>query len=661
MKRAGWLLALGVLPGVLWVAGCDDDEGAGTTDATAGADVGDFFDATVDAGRDAGADLSLDAAADAGPDAAADTETDAACTFAGPAVATPAAPPIHTPRWAFEPWISKDISDRADTEAFVAGFKARDIPVGVVVLDSPWETHYNTFIPNPNRYPDFAELVSNLRADGVRTVLWTTQMVNSLGIDFEQGGDRYVGAASNFAEGQLCDFYVNDGAQYTWWKGRGSALDFNNPLATTWWHRQYDALLDLGVAGWKLDFGEQYLRTDEIRTATGTVTLQQYSEKYYEDFYAYGATRQTTAEFITMVRPYDKSYEFEGRFFARPEHAPVAWVGDNRRNWDGLVDALDHLFRSALAGYVVIGSDVGGYLDFEDVGINPGPDVPFDRENFLRWVAVGAMTPFFQLHGRANLAPWTVEPDPDEVVAIYRYWAHLHQALIPFWYSLAERAYAGGPNLMVPVNADEASWAGDWRYTLGDAFLVAPLVAAGGVRSVALPAGADWYDWWQPGADPAPGGTTLANVDSTDLQRIPLYVRAGALIPLHVSNDANALGDAASAGHLTVLAWPGAEASRFDLVDIDERPTALALAPEGAGIRLEIGRAPQPVWVRLRQAQAPARVTGAGDAAESRAVLADQATGWFFDAETSMLWIHWPASAQPLAATVQPPQAKRAR
>jgi len=43
-------------------------------------------------------------------------------------------PPIHTPRWAFEPWISKDISTTADTYAFVDGFRERDIPVGAVVL-----------------------------------------------------------------------------------------------------------------------------------------------------------------------------------------------------------------------------------------------------------------------------------------------------------------------------------------------------------------------------------------------------------------------------------------------------------------------------------------------------------------------------------------------
>src|SRR5258706_16213528 len=45
------------------------------------------------------------------------------------------APPIHTPRWAFEPWLSKDYSSADDTLGFVQGSIDRGIPVGVAVLD----------------------------------------------------------------------------------------------------------------------------------------------------------------------------------------------------------------------------------------------------------------------------------------------------------------------------------------------------------------------------------------------------------------------------------------------------------------------------------------------------------------------------------------------
>src|SRR5262249_59740988 len=98
----------------------------------------------------------------------------------------------------FEPWISKDISSTDDTYDFVGGFESRGIPVGAVVLDSPWETNYNTFVPNPVRYHDFADLVSKMHAKGVRVVVWTTQMVNSSSFDAEPGGDAYDGAAPLF-------------------------------------------------------------------------------------------------------------------------------------------------------------------------------------------------------------------------------------------------------------------------------------------------------------------------------------------------------------------------------------------------------------------------------------------------------------------------------
>ena len=86
-----------------------------------------------------------------GPDEVVpDDDADGECEFRT-AADDVAPPPVFTPRWAFRPWISKDISDGADTRAFVQGFADRDIPVGVIVLDSPWETHYNTFVVNPQR------------------------------------------------------------------------------------------------------------------------------------------------------------------------------------------------------------------------------------------------------------------------------------------------------------------------------------------------------------------------------------------------------------------------------------------------------------------------------------------------------------------------------
>ena len=355
---------------------------------------------------------------------------------------------------------------------------------------------------------------------------------------------------------------------------------------------------------------------------------------------------QNPEAFVTMVRPWDRSYEFGGRFYARPEHAPVAWVGDNRRDWVGLVDALDHMFRSAQAGYVIVGSDVGGYLDRNDRDFSQ--DVPFDTLVFARWTAAAALTPFMQLHGRANIAPWTVPDHGDETVALYRYWATLHDELVPFFDSLAEQAYAGGANLMRPVGNDPAAWQDDWRWMLGDAFLVAPIVDAGGTRDVALPAGSRWYDWWTPGGSALAGGQTLAGVAATR-QQIPLYVREGAIVPLEVTNDATGLGTTASVGASTVLIWPASETTSFTVRDDDGGQTRITAARDPGGAWIELSRTPRPVVLRVRMDAAPVAVTRNGApvsaAADRAAVLASGGDAWAYDVAERMLWVRGAAGA----------------
>ena len=616
---------------MICLAACSN-KGAPTPDA--GSELGD-----ASSPDDAGTDIGE--TSDFGADVHA-PDLNEACTYA---VTTPENVPIpdriHTPRWAFEPWISKDISDAADTYAFVDGFRSRDIPVGVVVLDSPWETNYNTFIPNPDRYPNFDQMVADLRSSGVRTVLWMTQLTNEGSFDVEVGGDIYDGAASNHAEALACGFFVNDGEQYTWWKGRGGSIDFFNPTARQWWHEQQDPLYELGIAGWKLDFGDSYVHGDTVRTAAGEVPHQQYSESYYKDFYDYGIHRLGHDEFVTMVRAWDESYNHEGRFHARPEHAPVVWVGDNRRDWFGLEDALDHIFRSAAAGYVVIGSDLGGYLDRDDKSL--ATRIPFDRTNFMRWLAQSALTPFMQLHGRANLTPWTLpdDPDPDESVAHYRFWSHLHTELIPFWYSLAEASYAGEASGIIRPLGAESTWAGDYRYMLGDALLVAPILDETGLRDVDVPDG-QYYDWWDDQMYVGPSTFTFDVSD--DLRRIPLLVKRGAIIPIVSSSDVAGLTEGGLGAADVVLTWPATTLTSFVVHDDDDQTTTVDVQDRTDDVRIATSRARRPLVVRLRFDDVVTSVTVDGvavtEVSDEAGLLAQAA----YRVDAPYLWISSPPS-----------------
>ncbi|MGZ3473814.1 MAG: TIM-barrel domain-containing protein [Polyangiales bacterium] len=587
------------------------------------------------------------------PTPSPDAETDACtCTFDCTPEEDKPAPTPHTPRWAFRPWISKDISDRADTYAFVKGFEDRDIPVGAVVLDSPWETNYNSLIPNPKRYGDFAGMVKDLHAKDIRVVLWITQMVNYQSFDFEMGGDSYPTESPNYEEGLACGFFVNKGTSYGWWKGVGGAIDFFNPKARRWWHAQQDVVLDAGIDGWKLDFGDSYVdpdvNTGNVETAQGGVPHQQYSERYYQDYLTYGVSKRGK-DFLTDVRPWDESYQFKGRFFARREHAPIAWVGDNRRDWFGLKDALDEIMRSAKANYVAIGSDIGGYLDKDDKDLTIA--IPADTLVFARWTGVAAFTPFFQLHGRANLAPWTVGDHADETVALYRYWAKLHDAMVPFFYSLAEEAWKNGNGIIAPASD---TWTDDFRFLVGDAFLVAPIIDATGKRDVQLPAGR-WYDWWT--GEPTDGGKSVSVDVSSDRAKVPVFVHEGAIVPLDVVDDANALGTKAGKGARTIAIWPTID-SKFPLHDEDDAITTIeAKLGEMGDATITLSRATKPTILRVRLDATATKATVDGTPlaiVTTRDAFDAAASALFVEPAQHLAWVKVPASTKATTIAISP-------
>ena len=551
--------------------------------------------------------------------------------------------PIHTPRWAFEPWYSQDYSTAEETLNIVDTSLEYGIPVGVVVLDSPWETNYNTFEfdQNPGRYPNPEAFIQKLGDKGVRVVVWMTQFINSTSFDLEKRSTiQYESPSPGYDLALSCGFFVDDGEEWSWWKGRGASIDFFNPSAVAFWHSLQDKVLDLGVAGFKLDFGDSYIRRDTIKTYKGEVSHQEYSEAYYADFYRHGVHKRGR-DFVTMVRGWDESYDFEGRFFARPEHAPVVWAGDNRRDWVGLVDALDTIFRSVAAGYVVVGSDIGGYLDRDDKNML-GPQIPFDSLVFARWTAVSALMPFMQLHGRDDLMPWTVPENTEESLLMYRYWANLHHGLVPFLYSLAEETYAKrAPGIMRLVGNDPSEWNGDFRYWLGDAFFVAPIVDDSNARDIALPEGHRFYDWWTPEADAIEGGSVLGNYE-VPFERIPVFVREGAIIPFNLDSDVVFAHGSLAKDKLTVLVWPSEDKSSFTLHDEDDETTKIEAQAQNETTTVSLSRTLRATVFRIRTAKAPTSVEVNGNAVEASAsleTLLGGEGGYFYEESTRMTWV----------------------
>jgi alpha-D-xyloside xylohydrolase len=187
---------------------------------------------------------------------------------------------------------------------------------------------------------------------------------------------------------------------------------------------------------------------------------------------------------------------------------------------------------------------------------------------------------------------------------------------------------------------------------VGDAFLVAPFYEAGSTRDVALPAGASWYDWWATDADPVPGGTTLtAYAGASEPGRIPLFVREGAIVPMHVRDDATGIGTAGQASAQTWLVWPSATETTFTTHDEDGMTTTLTASASGITLSRIAGEA----YVRVRVAARPPTLsTEAGPLTEvtDRATLDGSTEAWWWEAATRSAWIKLPVTATPRTITL---------
>lgn len=123
---------------------------------------------------------------------------------------------------------------------------------------------------------------------------------------------------------------------------------------------------------------------------------------------------------------------------------------------------------------------------------------------------------------------------------------------------------------------DQASWAGDYRYSVGPAFFVAPLLDGIGARSVVLPFGARYSGWWDDAAAVLEAGATVSRSYAGDPIEIPLFLREGFIVPLDGDTAGAGMSDAYATTlglplpgrALVVLATPADTATTFALHDV---------------------------------------------------------------------------------------------
>jgi len=446
--------------------------------------------------------------------------------------------PALLPEWAYGHWKSRDVyGHERDVLEDLEGYVEHQLPLDAIVIDSPWESQYNTWLFNPLQFPDPKRLVASLRAAGVRTVVWVTPWVNLDSGDGQRPGDLgserlHARPAANYAEGVWAGHFVRgaDGRPWVgrWWMGTGSLVDFTSPRARRWWRRRARTVLELGVEGIKADDGEGYYLPPDARFADGRSGAE--AGWRYGDLYR-----------RTMQRALDEVHPESGVLFGRSgwsgqQATGITWGGDQASDFWSLRALVAATLTAAASGFSNWSHDVGGYLGRRLVERCP-------RELLLRWVQFGCFTPLMHAHGRFEQEAWRYD---SKTLGAYRDYLLLHERLVPYIRAAAATAARCGLPIIRPLclvePSDPHGWTMDDTYLFGPSLWVAPVLEQGATeRRVHLPRG-DWLDFWTH-EEVSGGGELIATAPP---ERIPVWVRAGSLLVTYPADHvATGLGDVA--------------------------------------------------------------------------------------------------------------------
>jgi len=526
-----------------------------------------------------------------------------------------------TPQWAYGVWMwEDDHNTQAAIYDIVNGCAKYDLPLSAVIVDSPWETAYNNFEWDRAHYPDPQRMINDCHARGVRVNMWMTCLMNVRGKQADARGS----AVDLYAIGKQKGYFANGGKTIKWWKGEGAFIDYTNPEAVEWWHGLMDRVLLMGTDGWKVDGAAERFPEFGGFGKGGPIKTMDYVDAYYRDTYQHLLRRNPAG--ATMVRSCDIGENgYTGRH-APLDAAPVTWFGDQEHRWgkNGLSDAVQDQFLAMAKGYSVMGTDIAGY--------DRAHDAVIPRRLYIRWLQWSTFLPFFLNGGHDEHRPWKWDR---EFFDIYRRFAWAHQELAPYWYSQVHERHDGGPPFM-------KAGPGRREYTIGDQLLVAIMYEDETTRRVVFPPG-DWIDYFDNAT--VYRGPSEAEV-RVPLDRYPVFVRRGSIIPLQVANGHAGYGDKSSAGAVTLDIYPdaGREAA-FALWDEKAGKTDVRCASKGGVTAVSVEGGVRDYVVRMLMGAGPkaVRLAAGGEAKPmqelDRGGWEARSAGWRYDAADRRLWI----------------------
>jgi alpha-D-xyloside xylohydrolase len=411
-------------------------------------------------------------------------------------------------------------------------YRQKNLPLDVMVVDFLNMTKQGELDLDPKRWPDPAGMNRELHAMGVGTLL-------SVWPHFSPGTQFYDMLQS---KGWL--IHTPDGKPDTggFKDTIGPNIDTTNSEAAKWF---WEEIRDRYVK----PYGFDYLWLDETEPdidpakdvfAVGSGTR----------FYNIYPLFHTASVYEGFRRDFGESRRVmilaRAAYLGAQRNGTVFWSSDITSTWDMLKRSIPAGLNFTASGLPYWDTDIAGFfspylppdyraahkplIDGADARGTIGnyEDYP---ELFVRWFEWGAFQPVMRAHGERNHNEvWSYGKQAEPILAKY---LKLRYQLLPYTYSVAYRSYQTGAPYMralfMDFPADPKTVDIPDEYMYGPAFLVAPVTEQGATqRTVYLPAGCDWYNYWN--NERLHGGQTT--VVDAPIDTLPLFVRAGSIVPL---------------------------------------------------------------------------------------------------------------------------------
>jgi alpha-glucosidase len=402
-------------------------------------------------------------------------------------------------------------------------FRSYGIPCDVLYLDIDYMDGYRLFTWSPQRFPDPARMLADLRREGMRV---TTIVDVGVKVDSAYDVYRQLLASGGYVTWPDGSPYVGDV-----WPGKTIFPDFSLQATRTWWGDMDDRLWSAGIAGIWNDMNEPANFFGGTLPDVARFDHGKGSHLEYHNLYGLLEAR-ATYEGWRRHRPDERPFIITRAGFSGLQRYTSIWTGDNSADWEHLDLAVKMVLGLEISGVPFAGADIGGFAGAPD------------GELFNRFLEAATFFPFMRTHNEFSAParePWAFGP---VYTAANREMIRLRYRLLPQLYTaFYQHARDGRPvarPLVWEFQTDTAVYRINDEFTFGDHLLVAPVIHEGrDTRPVYLPAGR-WYRYpfdslYEGGRSytvSAPRVNPWARDDSNFVRGVPLFVQAGAVVPM---------------------------------------------------------------------------------------------------------------------------------